>query len=117
MTGNTTGDDDHDGIPNSLEYAMITNPHQFTPSLTGQLQSVTVNTVANPYLTTTFRRLVDANDIIYHIDWSTDCQAWNETAVRVNSTVQYDGTLTETWRSPVPATGAAGFLRVRITPP
>jgi hypothetical protein len=116
ITGTPSDDDDADGIPNSLEYALVTDPHASSTLPPGQLQLLTVETVEGNYLTTTFRRLVDATDVIYHVEYSETFQSWAETAVKVGVIDHFDGTVTETWRAPVPV-GNGGFLRVGITPP
>lgn len=116
VIGGPSGDDDSDGISNSLEYALHTDPLVANPQPAGQLQSLPSGTDTATYLTTIFLRLVDASDIVYHVMYSENLVSWSETAVRVSVTDHYDGTTTETWRAPA-ALGDKGFLRVKITPP
>ncbi len=116
VTTGPEGDDDLDGIPNSLEYALITDPKAFTPTPAGLLQPITVGPATDKYLTTTFKRLVNADDISYRVLYSDTLATWAENAVKVTETNHYDGTATETWRAPTPV-GNKGFLRVSISPP
>ncbi len=116
VTGGTSDDDDSDGIPNSLEYALLTNPHGSNSFPAGEIQALDVaNTQAN-YLTVSFRRLVNASDIAYHVVYSENFDVWDESPVRVSTTDHYDGSVTETWRAPA-TVGNKGFLRIGITPP
>lgn len=116
VTGDPADDDDQDGIPNSLEYALLTDPHVSNPYPAGQLQPLTVESVHGDYLTLTFRRLIDASDIGYHVKYSQNLDSWEESAVRTSVTDHYDGSVTETWRAPT-AVGDKGFLRIGIAPP
>ena len=116
VSGEAGEDDDRDGISNALEYALVTGPLAFTPPMEGEIQTLTVEGVQGPYLTITFRRLLDAEDLDYHVEYSSDCSIWDETAVMISHAEFYDGTALETWRAPVPATGGKAFLRVKTTP-
>lgn len=115
VTGSPEDDDDSDGIPNSLEYALLTDPHSSNPFPAGQLQLLTVASTQANYLTITFRRLIDATDIDYHVIYSENLGSWDETPIRTSITDHYDGSVTETWRAPV-SVGNEGFLRISITP-
>ncbi|GAA5117768.1 lamin tail domain-containing protein [Luteolibacter yonseiensis] len=115
VTGGPEDDDDSDGIPNSLEYALLTNPHSPNAFPSGRLQPLTVSDQQADYLTITFRRLVDAGDIDYHVVYSENLGNWGETPVRTSITDHFDGSVTETWRAPV-SVGNGGFLRISITP-
>ncbi|RYD19007.1 MAG: hypothetical protein EOP88_20565, partial [Verrucomicrobiaceae bacterium] len=116
VTGGPADDDDSDGIPNSLEYALLTDPHAPSAYPTGLLQPLTVESIQSDYLTLTFRRLLDASDIGYHVKYSESLDFWQENAVRTGITDHYDGSVTETWRAPA-AVGEKGFLRIDISPP
>ena len=113
--GSPAADDDHDGLPNAVEYALLTDPRLPTAPPAGEYRLLTVAGVTANYLTTTFRCRVDASDIVYHVEYSSDCRTWNESAVLDNVIDLYDGTLTETWRAPTAAGVARGFLRIGIS--
>jgi len=117
---NPNADGDGDGIINQLEYALAGNPAQNNRSILPvmQVQAVVVNSVTNNYLTLRFTRQIGAEDMTYHVDLSSDLVNWSETAVLMTSTLNGDGTATQTWRSPQPV-GAipSTFLRLRLTTP
>ena len=113
VSGSASDDDDGDGMPNSLEYALLTDPHAFTPPLTGTMAALSVAGIEGNYFTISFHRQMNASDLSYHVEYSTDCETWAETPVLVESIDHYDGSLTETWRAPVSAGGGIGFLRLR----
>ena len=70
------------------------------------------------YLTLSFRRQIDADDLIWHVLFSADLASWTEDGVLVSSTPNGDGTATELWRSAAPvAADAKGFARVRVDGP
>ncbi|WP_367872170.1 lamin tail domain-containing protein [Luteolibacter sp. Populi] len=116
VSGGASDDEDDDGLANGLEYALVTDPLAFSPLPVGQIQTLVGENGEAPYLTIGFRRLVDAEDLNYHVQYSGDCSIWDENAVRVSQTEHFDGTLTETWRAPVPAMATGGFMRVKTTP-
>lgn len=116
VTGSAGDDHDHDGLSNALEYALLTDPLAFTSPMEGVIQSFTVEGVHGPYLTISFHRLLDAEDLNYHVQYSSDCEIWDETAVMTSHAEFYDGTALETWRAPVPATGGRAFMRVKTSP-
>ncbi len=112
-------DDDADGIWNRMEYALGGDPRRSDGAMltTTAIAPVTVSSVTSNYLTLTFRRQVGAEDIGYHVDFTSDFSGWNETALLASSAFNGDGTVTETWRTPQPAaSGQTMFLRLRVTP-
>ena len=117
VTGTEGDDDDSDGLENSLEYALITDPHAFSASPGGEIQTLNVAGLDGDYLTTTFRRLIDATDLTYQVQFSTDGDDWSQPAVMVSETGHLDGTVTQTWRSPASVEGERGFLRIQVSLP
>jgi hypothetical protein len=108
---------DADALTNLEEYAQNTNPKALTPPPVAATQFFTVNAVAAPYLTYTFRRQIGATDLTFHIQFSSDLSGWTEDGVRVSSTLNGDGSATEVWRASTPATGASQFVRLLVTSP
>jgi hypothetical protein len=111
VTGSPSADDDDDGLSNALEYALLTDPHTFTPQPAGTLQEHS----GESYLTTSFRRQLEATDFDYHVSYSENLTDWEQTAVRVRVILHYDGSSTETWRAPV-SQGNRGYLRIAVSP-
>jgi hypothetical protein len=99
----------------SNTHALATDPHAFNPFPAGQFQTLTVNETTDTYLTTNFNRLIEATDIVYHVQYSENFQSGDDTAVLISAVRNNDGTVTETWCAPFPASGK-GFLRVGTTP-
>ncbi len=113
-----TGDTDADGFSNLAEYAMGGNPAANSSALTptGQFQSLTVNEVTANYPTLTFRRANAADDVIAAVEFSADLSAWSLPGVQVSSADNGDGTRTEVWRAPAPASGTQRmFGRVKLS--
>ncbi len=118
-----TGDPDSDGVSNLLEYALQTLPSDTHSAKlpTGGWATFTVAGVPDNYLQLVFTKNPAADDITYHVEYSTNLDNWSEAVsdcTRVSSTPNLDGTVTETWRStlPVPMTQRA-FMHVRVTYP
>jgi hypothetical protein len=110
-------DSDFDGLKNLLEYGFGAHPWQNSQSalpVTAR-QTLTVNGIPDTYLTISFRRLLDADDLAWHVLFSPDLASWSEDGVRVSSTANGDGTATEVWRSSAPvAPGEKAFGRVSL---
>ena len=117
---NPAGDPDGDGINNLLEYALGGNPDTPGRGILPQsgVQALTVNGVAANYLTISFNRLSDADDLTYHVEFSSDLVTWSEAGVLVSSVSNGAGMLAQLWRAPgtIP-TYRAFFARVRVTTP
>lgn len=113
-----TDDPDDDGLENFLEYALASNPlvdsMEDLPTAANEL--VVVGGGSDYYLTFTFRRPLAAKELTYAIEISSDLATWvDDAAVLVGSTAHGDGTVTETWRSPLPINGAPVlFMRLRV---
>ncbi len=109
------GDDDGDGIPNALEYALSLNPlvRNNAALPVGQL----IADGGQTYLAITFRHR-PAADLTTVVETSDNLSAWGSSpsVVLVSSTDNLDGTLTQTWRCASQATGEGKqFLRIRTT--
>ena len=108
---------DLDGLTNLLEYAFGTLPTQNSMSLRPftMRETVVVQGVPGTYLTITFRRQIDADDLAYHVVFSSDLIGWTEDGVLVSSTPNGDGTTTEVWRSATPVAAIEkAFARVSV---
>ena len=92
-----------------LEYALGLDPNVPSPN-----DSLGVSLRDN-YLTLAYRRQPGATDLRFLVEFSFDLIAWTGGAVFVSSAANPDGTVTEVWRSPVPATGNSQFARLRVT--
>ena len=108
-------DEDHDGLTNLLEYAFGDSPN--VPAVAklpvGSFQTLEVNGTPGNYLTVSFRRQPLADDLIYHPQFSTTMNVWEENGVLLSSTPQPDGTKLEVWRSAQPVT-QRGFVKVEV---
>lgn len=117
---NPSGDGDGDGISNLLEYAFGGNPGVAGTGIlpTASMQALSVNGTTGNYLTLTFKRWSDTDDLAYHVESSSNLVTWTENGVLVSSTADGTGMVTQVWRSATPATsGTAAFMRVRVTKP
>lgn len=103
-------DNDADGLPNLLEYALNLDPK--TPAITDAPAAGHSGTTTTAL---TYRRLVEAADIDYAIYESSDLKTWTA-AVPANEILTDDGRL-QTVKASV-ATNAAQrkFLQLRVTP-
>jgi hypothetical protein len=113
-------DPDSDGLTNLFEYGFGAHPTQ--PSMNAlpitARQTLTVDGVPETYLTIAFRRQIDADDLVYRVQFSGDLAAWTEDGVLVTSTPNGDGTATELWRTAAPvAANVKAFARVRVDGP
>jgi hypothetical protein len=114
FTGNPTADDDQNGIPNFLQYALGASSQAQMPA----------GAVTGGYLTLTFRRNLAADDVTYIVERSStlDPGSWSSAGtdvVFVSETHNADATATSVWRSAYPAGGTNGkeFLRLRLVKP
>jgi hypothetical protein len=116
----TTGDPDADGMSNLVEYALAGDPKQPSPEIVpvGSVQVLAPDGgIPEPYLTLSFRRPLDADDIVWSVEFSSDLSGWAPKSELVSSTLHGDGTVTETWRSVGPMSAAGRtFVRLSITP-
>jgi hypothetical protein len=102
---NPAGDDNGNGWPNLIEYAVV------MPEL-----AASVDTAGR--LTFTFTRNLDADDAICMLQTSNDLVTWTTDPSLVERVSQADpigGTAVETWRTVHPVTnGAQHFIRLRV---
>ncbi|TAE73711.1 MAG: hypothetical protein EAZ65_06455, partial [Verrucomicrobia bacterium] len=98
------GDPDADGLANLAEYALASNPNEFTPQALPQLSA--------SHLTLQFERPLDRVDATCHAEFSSDLITWTEQALEVIEL----GPNRQTLRARVlrPAQGQALFLRLRF---
>lgn len=121
-TNNVTdplADADGDGVTNLLEYVLGGDPHTGDRAvLPAQgLQVFTVNGVTESYLTLTIRRFASSEDVAYEVVWSPDLATWTANGALVSSTPNGDGTVTEVWRAPFPASVGRYFGQLRVRRP
>jgi len=122
-------DDDQDGTANCEEYFFKTDPASATsrPVVSGAVQTHLADPgpglppVPGEYLTLTFTRNPAADEATCIPEVSDNLGVWSDDSaglLRVSITPNPDGTVTEVWRSTVPAsTGRRRFGRVRVTVP
>ena len=118
--GNPTGSTAGNGMSNLLVYALGGNPTVNNLGILPRsaLQALSVNGVTANYLTLSFRHQGDAQDITYHVEFSSDLRTWSENGVLVSTVSNGDGTVTQTWRSGAAvAATRAQFARLRVTSP
>ena len=117
---NAMGDEDGDGLPDILEYALGTNPLIPSPGsmpVSGIGQFV-VNGVPGNYLTFTYTRAVGRDDVSYFVEGATAMNApsWVPAVQEGTPAQNPDGTETLLYRYPDPITPSAAkqFLRLRV---
>lgn len=119
--GAPDADDDGDGRPNLLEYALGSAPDSGDA---GAPQSLSTEELevggapAEPYLVLALTRSTEAGDLVVVPEFSADLVAWTSGGVLLDATPNPDGTATERWRAaePVSATPRL-FARVRASLP
>jgi hypothetical protein len=108
--GAATADDDNDGFDNRLEYALGTDPKVASTIRTP------IAAITGGYVTLTFTRRTDADDLTYNVQFSNELLQWNLPGVRTSLTTNPDGTQTEVWRSTNPVGAETRiFGRVLVT--
>ena len=106
FSGTSHGDDNGNGIPNLVEYAVGA---ELVPGL--------VSLGGETYLTLTFTENLGADDVEITVEASSDLSNWFPDVVRSSPSYPGDDTATTTWRSLTPLLPGdpARFLRVRVT--
>jgi hypothetical protein len=111
-SGPAGGDDDGDGLSNWLEYALGGRPNVPPTALLPQA------TWEDGYFTLSLRRRIDADEVAMTAAVSLDLVTWEEgppNVERLRQVPHPDGTMTEVWRSALPAaTNPRQFLRARL---
>ena len=109
-----SGDDDGDGIPNALEYALSLNPLARNTNALPAGQLITDG--GQTYLAISFRQR-PAADLATIVETSETLGVWGTTpsVVLVGSIDNGDGTLTQTWRAASPYSAGKQFLRIKAT--
>lgn len=120
-TSDVNADDDHDGISNRMEYAFGGNASDPSDSQNrlpaGGFAPFTIG-AAPPatYLTASFTRPANRDDLTYTPEFSTNLSVWTGGAVLVSSTPNVDGSTTEVWRSPNPVDAIdRAYVHVLVT--
>jgi hypothetical protein len=118
--GGVLEDGDGDSLSNLLEYALLANPTQnsLVPLPVRNIQSYTVNNVADNYLTLTFTRRTDASDLQFNAEFALSLSgAWSPGILMQSSSAGSDS-VTETWRSPQSISAQPRqFGRLRVVKP
>lgn len=106
FTGTAQGDDNGNGIPNLVEYAV-------GPELIPGFVSIG----GENYVTLTFEENLGADDVVITVEASSDLSGWVPDVVQSSQLYRGDGTAMTTWRTlaPVVEGNARQFLRVRVT--
>jgi autotransporter-associated beta strand protein len=99
---------DKDSSVNLLEYAFDLDPNI---SSAGGLPFIGKS---GGFLSLTYRRRVDATDLVYKVQWSTDLVEWFETGITEELATAQGAGLTEEIRGKIPDTGPRKFLRVSV---
>ena len=114
-----TADNDGDGLLNLMEYALASNPLTANAGPASSTGNYTVLGVPGTYLVLTFTHRVNGSDFTIEAQFNTGLPgAWAANGVLENTVTNPDGTVTETWRSPLSlAEQPTQFARVRVVKP
>ncbi|MFN0129829.1 MAG: lamin tail domain-containing protein [Verrucomicrobiales bacterium] len=104
--GSLTADPELDGLNNLMEYALAAHPLQASASAAPAGGSIILDVGAGPesFLTLSFRRPLDADDLTWNVQFSSALSGWSTNGILVSSSPMGDGTALELWRSPAPLT-------------
>ncbi len=116
---NPSDDNDGDGLMNLMEYALASNPLAANAGPASSTGNYTVLGVPGTYLVLTFTHRVNGSDLTIEAQFNTALPGtWAANGVMENSVTNPDGTVTETWRSPLSlAEQPTQFARVRAVKP
>jgi hypothetical protein len=108
FVGDPSADDDRDGYPKLLEYALGTsdgNPNDTSNAIVAAVQTLEVNGLTQKFLTLTFRRTLAAQDVTLIPQFSVDLIHWfrgTGFVPLVSEVDQGDGTSIMTYRAFIP---------------
>ncbi|MFM1769162.1 MAG: hypothetical protein RJA22_1691 [Verrucomicrobiota bacterium] len=108
--GDPSGDPDHDGYSNLMEYALGLDPAVPSPQA---LQLAHQGTI----LSLTFRRPSEVLDVKYSVEWASDPGAFNWNTNSVFTQIIADDGATRTLQSLLPTGTNRRFLRLKVTLP
>ena len=120
VVGGPADDDDRDSISNFLEFALVSPPLTRSSHLlpVGQAENVEIDGVTDTYLMFTFRRNLNAPNLNYSVESSSDLQTWENTdqMILFSSTPNGDGSEAVTYRSAVPISNSSSlYIRLLVT--
>lgn len=116
------GDPDGDGVSNFMEYALRSNP--LAHDVSSNLIVAKENASGTDYLSLTFNRNRDAQDVRYVVETSTDLNAWStafdftagtDVVDSVNVSILSQDAGKQTVKVRVPFTGEKLFYRIYLT--
>ncbi len=108
-------DPDGDGWSNFFEFALGSLPLDVS-SAPGGLQSGLQEIDGEWYLTLSFTRAAGERAVDFSAEISVDLASWNGGALPVlPSLVHSDGSVTATFRHPMPVAGGEHYLRLKAT--
>jgi hypothetical protein len=116
-----TADPAGDGIPNLMKYALNLNP--FMESVSGLPAESILTTGSGNFVALTYTQVINATDVAYTVQLSTDMVNWNSGPAWTGTTsavTNADGvTQTVTVQSIIPITPAnpKQFIRLQVTGP
>ena len=114
---NDLGDADEDGIPNLAEYGFGTNPRSSSAAAVPNTSTITLEN--ERYLTITYQKRLNADDVQVHVQSSTNLRQWSndEALITVSETVDAEkGHVIITQRTSKPVSAHEDtFLRVVVT--
>ena len=91
------------GVPNFLVFALAGNPHDQNRNLLPQPGETAID--GEPYLTLTYTRPREIDNVVYRIDGSSDLETWTtDIGIFVDETIHGNGTVTRTYRDSEPIT-------------
>lgn len=107
------GDQDNDGLPDLIEYALGLNPNTANPS--GLVSGF--STVGDEeYMTLVVNRPLAVTDVIYQGEASTGLIAWGNAVLVGSIDHPATGLQTQVWRHPAPKnTNDQQFMRLKVT--
>jgi hypothetical protein len=115
-------DPDRDGLVNFLEYAFSLDP--LRGDIRGAVETSHHEEGENRFLTVSYNRRINALDIDYRVEISSDLVNWSSNGdgsgqvrtVEVGSVAQGDGIERVTVRTALPRSSEPTFMRVKVSP-